>query len=89
MTITKIKGESWPHSWLDGKPNNESYGVDTTLVKTLDIDMFHIGQAYETEAAKTLECTKCGGREFNVGRGEYFTAIRCPRCGWEYCEHEG
>lgn len=36
-----------------------------------------------------IRCKKCGALEFNVGSGDYFTAIRCPKCGWEECIHEG
>ena len=54
-----------------------------------DDQTFSIGQAYEYRAAASLGCVKCGGREFNVGKGHCFTAIRCPTCGWEVCVHEG
>ena len=36
-----------------------------------------------------IRCKKCGALEFNVGSGDYFTAIRCVKCGWEECIHEG
>jgi hypothetical protein len=87
MPITKQEDEHWPDAWVDGAPAERD---DTDeLVKTVDDDMFHIGQCYENEAAKTLECAKCGGREFNVGSGNYFTAIRCIKCEWEICWHDG
>ena len=50
---------------------------------------FHIGQSYEKEAATTAQCAICGSKEFNVGCGDYYTAIRCPTCGWERLIHEG
>ena len=52
-------------------------------------ETFHIGQVYEDEAVTTRECKNCGGCQFNVGQGSYFTALRCPKCGWECCIHEG
>jgi len=54
-----------------------------------DEDIFHIGQSYEDEAAKVLKCKICGGMEFNVGRGDYYTAIKCIKCEWELCVHNG
>jgi len=60
------------------------------LVQTVeDDDTFHLGQVYEEKAAATVACSICGGREFNVGQGNYFTAIRCVKCGWELCFHDG
>ena len=50
---------------------------------------FHIGQDYENEAVTTAQCAICGSKEFNVGCGDYYTAIRCPKCGWERMIHEG
>jgi len=51
--------------------------------------MFHIGQRYEDEPAKKITCIQCGGEQFNVGQGDYFTAIRCVKCEWETGIHEG
>jgi len=62
---------------------------DDNLVELPDIETFRIGQGYEETAAVTLGCKLCGGIDFNVGRGNYYTAIKCPRCGWECCIHEG
>lgn len=73
---------------------DRSWPVDSTeidedkLIREIEEDeTFHIGQVYEDVAATTLECAKCGSRQFNVGMGSYFTAIRCPNCGWELCIH--
>ncbi len=38
---------------------------------------------------KTLVCKTCGGKEFNVGKGSYWTQIKCVKCGYEVCVHEG
>ena len=59
------------------------------IVKFEDDNTFHIGQDYENEVAKTYVCTKCGGKSFNVGKGDYWTGIKCITCGWEVCCHEG
>ena len=49
--------------------------------------VFHIEHCNRPVA--TLKCTRCGGTEFNVGKENYFTAIRCVVCKWEQCIHEG
>lgn len=59
------------------------------FVSEVDEPIFHIGQCYEDTAAKVLQCLHCGGRDFNVGQGNYFTAIRCKTCEWEVCIHDG
>ena len=51
--------------------------------------LFHIGQSYKEEVADTVFCKHCGGKEFNVGTGDYFTAIRCVTCHYEICIHDG
>jgi len=51
--------------------------------------LFHIGQSYEEKVVDTLYCKKCGGKDFNVGVGSYYTAIKCVSCQWEVCVHEG
>jgi hypothetical protein len=50
---------------------------------------FHIGQGYEEKPCKVLICKKCGSDKFIVGRGSYYTAIKCPNCNWEQCIHDG
>lgn len=36
-----------------------------------------------------LECKQCGGDQFHVVVGDYYTAIECPECGWQECVHDG
>lgn len=62
--------------------------------KVLDFkkdELFHIGQSYGHESGKadTAHCKNCGGKEFNVGIGDYYTAVRCVACEFEICVHEG
>lgn len=38
---------------------------------------------------KTFVCLGCGADRFIVGRESYHTAIRCEKCGWERCIHDG
>lgn len=54
-----------------------------------DSTPFHVGQEYVDQPVPMFKCKSCGGTEFNVGSADYFTAIRCPKCGWESCIHEG
>ena len=54
-----------------------------------DSGLFHIGQSYEEVPASKTVCTDCGGSEFYVGQGSYFTAIKCTTCEWEICVHQG
>jgi len=59
------------------------------LVSEADKPEFHIGQGYEGKPAKALQCRLCGGSQFYVGEGEYFTGIKCIVCEWEMCIHDG
>ncbi len=36
-----------------------------------------------------LVCSNCNTDEFQVGQDIYFTMIRCKKCGFEECVHEG
>jgi hypothetical protein len=76
----KDKDQSWP----DGLTPYEG------LIREVEDDnTFHIGQFFDGHAAHTVECKRCSGRVFNVGVGGFFTAIRCVKCEWEYCIHNG
>ena len=52
-------------------------------------ETFIIGQVYEDVAATTLCCKKCKNTAFRVGRGSYYTAIKCTACDWQLCIHDG
>lgn len=71
------------------KDNSLEANIDEVIKCLPRDDTFHIGQSYEKRAAITLSCAYCGSKEFMVGKAEYFTAIRCPNCGWEACIHDG
>lgn len=64
-----------------------------TTVEVLDFDAdrvpFEVSKIDEDEPAKSIACSKCGSNRFCVAVGSYFTAIKCPNCGWELCVHEG
>ena len=73
--------------------NSEVWPEDEIQDELLAFDIaakpFHIGQCFEENKAQPIKCYKCGGGEFNVGQGIYYTAIRCMHCEWECCIHEG
>lgn len=50
---------------------------------------FHIGQSYDPKLAEQIACKQCGGVDFHIAKGEYYTAIRCKACLWEKCIHDG
>jgi len=50
---------------------------------------FNIGQCYEEEPAKTLVCKHCGSDQFKVAQGSHFTAVKCIKCEYEVCIHDG
>jgi len=75
--------EQWPP--LAG----DEYEVDPPYVVEVNpTEPFHIGQGYSNKPAPNIAC-RCGNNQFSVGSGEYFTAIRCDKCGWERCIHNG
>ena len=82
--------KTWWHP--DGKPEPNEWDHETMTIKEPyreTDERFHIGQMYEKKEAALIECRDCGGRSWEVGRGSYFTAIRCVNCRWEYCIHDG
>lgn len=50
---------------------------------------FHIGQSYEKKPAEKQRCVTCKTDKLEIATGSYFTAVRCPNCGWENCIHDG
>jgi len=50
---------------------------------------FNVGQCYEDEPAKTLICKHCGNDQFKIAQGSYFTAVKCVKCEYEVCIHDG
>jgi len=51
--------------------------------------IFSIGQYFDKNPATAIRCKTCKGLQFNVGKGSYFTAVKCVNCGWEVCIHDG
>lgn len=93
MTLAGMKEDDSQWFW-DGKFFNtwediDPYDFQKTVLEFLPETVFHIGQSYENKVAETYRCKRCGGTEFNVGKGSYFTAIKCVKCLWESCVHEG
>lgn len=67
---------------------DEYFSVEDYL-DTKEDGTFNIGQPYEKKPAETLFCKHCGADEFKVGQGSYFTAVKCVKCEYEICVHDG
>lgn len=93
MTILKKDAEDWPDYWpgkLKIPDDEDNWCIDADyFCKESDEDVFHIGELCSNQAAELVKCKICGGSNFNVGRGNYYTAIRCLECQWEVCIHDG
>jgi hypothetical protein len=92
MSITKQEQDHWPDWWAGRLTTEQIQKHEHRLELYRDVESdgtFHIGQCYENKAAILQECVICGCREFNVGVGDCFTAIRCKNCEWELCIHDG
>lgn len=62
--------------------------LDVDLIEMKKDGLFHTGQDKD-DICETVYCKKCGGKKFNVGSATYYTGIKCIKCGWEICIHEG
>lgn len=73
------------------KNNDREYPCDTyqDILEESDEDLFEIGQVYDNDPAKKLVCKLCGNDKFYIGKGDYFTALKCPTCLYEICVHDG
>jgi len=71
----------------DHYPKDLDY--DEVYDKKRDDKTWHIGQSYDGIKASSLFCAVCGSKEFNVGQGSWYTAIRCVNCKWEVSIHDG
>jgi hypothetical protein len=87
MNINKLEREYWSKE-TGVLPYKHAPEIEE-LVDTSSEPFFHIGQPYEKKVAGKLVCKLCGGDHFYVGRGDYYTAIKCVKCEWEKCIHEG
>ena len=60
-----------------------------THFKHIHRNDFHVKQIYEeeTHAAYCLICAAMTNSQ--VGQSSHFTAIKCDKCGWERCIHDG
>lgn len=72
---------------LSGKQNHE-YDKEYLIEDETSND-WHIAELGAKTPAKRLKCSKCGGTEFNIAHELYWTAVKCPRCGWEHTIHDG
>ena len=82
MIHSQVLAGAAHYSWPDG-----------TTAEVLDFDSrrvpFEVSKIDEEDPAKSIACAECGSDQFSVAVGSYFTAIKCPNCGWELCIHQG
>jgi hypothetical protein len=76
------------YSYDPKAPKADEYGLRDDWLVEVAGDEFHIGQTYDKTPAQQRKCT-CGCVAFHIGRGDYYTAIRCMDCRRELCIHEG
>lgn len=91
--ITKETNEYVDDFFWTPKPNEVPRTImanGDTPIEAADSPNFHIGyQRQRNERAKAIRCRLCGSNKFYVGTGDYFTAIKCTGCEWEYAVHTG
>jgi len=82
-----------PFNWYDDEVPQHllDWAMDDKMLEPVPEDTapFRVGQVYERQPAVRQRCAGCGGERFELAQGDYFTAVRCPACGWEACIHEG
>lgn len=76
------------HSYDPKSPDEDEYGVRDEWLGEVADGGFHIGQTYDGKPATQMKCS-CGCVAFHIGRGDYYTAVRCMDCRKELCIHEG
>ena len=74
--------------WKNGKYIDDFLEFSIDRFDIIDDNTFHIGQGYDGKTCQKYIC-KCGNDKFNVGDSNYYTAIKCIKCGLEICVHEG
>lgn len=51
--------------------------------------IFTTGPSGDDIPCSTCYCKRCGGNTFYVGKGDWFTSVKCVTCNYEICVHEG
>lgn len=68
-------------------------GEEHVWFKYVDNYVFHLVGEHvrggEDKPMTTVVCVTCGGDKFQVGSGDWVTAIKCCECGWERVIHDG
>ena len=88
-------GKEWNNHNIDYYDDDnyvDEKGVErycNTHFKHVQRNDFHVKRIYAKETCVTIVCKSCGADKFTVGQGGYFTAIKCDKCGWERCIHDG
>lgn len=68
---------------------NKRMRLDPEVEKTKEIN-FQLHQAYDSpNSTKQIVCNYCGNDKFYVGKGNYYTVVKCLKCNQEECVHDG
>ena len=67
----------------------DEYNNQLIEVKDENIFTLHQNQRDTEDNCKSVMCSKCKSDKFFVGKGAYYTAISCEKCGWQLCVHDG
>lgn len=68
--------------------NDEGVIMEYVVEKKQQKD-FHLVSEPEESSCETLYCRLCGTNSFVIGQKEFFTALKCEKCGYEVSIHEG
>lgn len=66
-----------------------TYGFPKPKVQSVDQETWEAEPPYDNYPATKLQCIACGGTHFEVGSGDYLTAIRCINCMESVVVHSG
>lgn len=78
--VEEIEDKEWVYRGDD---------LESSVTKEEQRNDFKIGCSSQKETALTLICKICGSDSFMVGTAAYYTAIKCKKCKYEFCTHEG
>lgn len=70
-------------------PDDGTADPPVTPWEEADGDPFTAIKTNMDEVPQRMACSRCGGGEFHVAEGEYWTGIRCVKCRWESCVRSG
>jgi len=67
----------------------DSYEAEVKLLDEKSVPGIKVKQGYAAAPANVLICNFCKGDTFQVLRSDYWTGVRCERCKYQVCIHDG